>query len=43
MIMDTMLLDMEALWIDSYCSNCGIMNVALEIYIFELWNIVCKL
>jgi hypothetical protein len=34
---------MEALGIDSYCSNCGIMNVVLEIYIFELWNIVCKL
>jgi hypothetical protein len=38
MIMDTMLLDMEALWIASYCSNCRVMNVALEIYIFELWN-----
>jgi hypothetical protein len=43
MIMDTMLLDMEALWIASYCSNCQVMNVTLEIYIFELWNIVCKL
>jgi hypothetical protein len=35
MIMDTMLLDMEALWVASYCSNCGVMNAALEIYIFS--------
>lgn len=43
MIMDTMLLDMEDPWIASYCSKCGVMNVALEIYIFELGNIVRKL
>jgi hypothetical protein len=42
MIMDTMLLDMEALWIASYCSNCGVMNAALEIYIFSC-VIICKL
>jgi hypothetical protein len=35
MIMDAMLLDMEALWIASYCSSCGVMNVTLEIYIFS--------
>jgi len=34
MIIYIMLLDMEALWIASYCSNCGVMNVALKIYIF---------
>jgi len=43
MIMDIMLLHMEAIWIASYCSNCGVKNVPLKIYIFELWNIVCKL